>query len=122
MVAADHGLLVSQADGDVRADHVPGHRRSVPLRLLRHASACPEPGTPGPADRHQAGASAYGPSERTNLGGDKRVFGETASVSAEIEYVLGSVSALEPVASNHHKMPLSVAFRAFSKLFIPGGV
>jgi hypothetical protein len=67
--------------------------------------------------------ASYGPSERTNLGGDERVFGETAaSEPAEIEYVLGFVSALEPVASNHHKMALSVAFRTLSKLFIPGGV
>ena len=31
MSAADHGLVLSQADGDVRTDHVPGHGRSVPL-------------------------------------------------------------------------------------------
>jgi hypothetical protein len=30
MSAADHGLVLSQADGDVRTDHVPGHRRLVP--------------------------------------------------------------------------------------------
>ena len=27
-----HGLVAGQAHGDVRADHVPGHRRSDPLR------------------------------------------------------------------------------------------
>jgi hypothetical protein len=31
MVAADHSLVVSQANGDVWTDHIPGHGRSVPL-------------------------------------------------------------------------------------------
>jgi hypothetical protein len=37
MVAADHSLFTSQADRDVRADHVPRHETSVPLP--RHAGA-----------------------------------------------------------------------------------
>ena len=41
MVAADHGLLTSQADGDVRADHVPRHEISFPLG---RAGACPQYG------------------------------------------------------------------------------
>lgn len=36
MVAADHGLVVSQANGDIRTDHVPGHRRSVPSVAAPH--------------------------------------------------------------------------------------
>jgi hypothetical protein len=35
MFAANHGLVVSESNGDVRTDHVPGHGRSVPL------SCCP---------------------------------------------------------------------------------
>jgi hypothetical protein len=31
MSAADHGLVVGQANGGIRADHVPGDGRSVPL-------------------------------------------------------------------------------------------
>ena len=34
MPAADHGFIVSQANGDVRTDHVPGHGRSVPFRIV----------------------------------------------------------------------------------------
>jgi len=30
MFAADRGLVVSQPNGDIRADHIPGHGRSVP--------------------------------------------------------------------------------------------
>jgi hypothetical protein len=32
MFIANHGLVVSQLNGDVRTDHVLGHGRSVPLR------------------------------------------------------------------------------------------
>jgi hypothetical protein len=38
MFAANHGLVASQANGDIRTDHVPGHGRSVPS-MLRHASS-----------------------------------------------------------------------------------
>ena len=30
MFVADHGLIVSQANGDVRTDHIPSHGRSIP--------------------------------------------------------------------------------------------
>ena len=52
MFAADHSLFTSQADRDVRADHVPRHETSFPLP--RHAGACPPRGDAGPARRRMS--------------------------------------------------------------------
>src|SRR6266516_5931017 len=41
MFIANHGLVESQLNGDVRADHVPGHGRSVPLRCCSAQRAAP---------------------------------------------------------------------------------
>src|SRR5215470_9587598 len=49
MVAADHGLVVSQANGDVRTDHVPGHGRSVPLNCRATRAPATEYGNVQPA-------------------------------------------------------------------------
>ena len=48
MAAADHGLVVRRADGDVRADHVPGHGRSVPLGCGPTERLPRSTGMPGP--------------------------------------------------------------------------
>ena len=60
MFTADHGLVVRQADGDVRADHVPGHGRSVPLGCCVTRVRAPRYGDAGPAYRHHAGANMQG--------------------------------------------------------------
>jgi hypothetical protein len=52
MFAADHSLFTSQADRDVRADHVPRHETSFPLP--RHAGACSQCGDAGPAHRRMS--------------------------------------------------------------------
>ena len=52
MFAADHSLFTSQANRDVRADHVPRHDTSFPLP--RHAGACPQCGDAGPAHRRMS--------------------------------------------------------------------
>ena len=52
MSAADHSLFTSQADRDVRADHVPRHDTSSPLP--RHAGACSQCGDAGPAHRRMS--------------------------------------------------------------------
>ena len=41
MFGADHGLVVNQLHGDVRADHVPDHGRPVPLLVPYDATTCP---------------------------------------------------------------------------------
>ena len=59
MLVANHDLVVSESNGDVRTDHVPGHGRSVPLsccsrerlprvrRCRARSSACQRMGQPG---------------------------------------------------------------------------
>ena len=53
MSAADHGLVVGQADGDVRAGHVPGHGRSVPLSCCASRAPAKSTGMSSPLNMHQ---------------------------------------------------------------------
>jgi hypothetical protein len=48
MAAADYGLVVSQANGDVRTDHIPGHGRSVPLGRCPTGAPAQSTGTSSP--------------------------------------------------------------------------
>jgi hypothetical protein len=48
MFAADHGLVAGQANGDVWADHVPGHGRSVLLRCCATRAPAHSTKMPGP--------------------------------------------------------------------------
>jgi len=43
MVAADHDLVMSQPNGDLRADHVPGHEDQIAPRLDTHNADSPVP-------------------------------------------------------------------------------
>ena len=47
MAAAGHGLVASEADGDVGADHVPGDGRLVPLGCCVSSAPARLRGVPG---------------------------------------------------------------------------
>jgi hypothetical protein len=59
MSAADHSVFTSQADRDVRADHVPRHEISFPCCCATRAPAC-TCGDAGPAHRQGRVSAAYG--------------------------------------------------------------
>ena len=55
MSAPDHvnGLVVSQADGDVRTDHVPGHGRSASLSATHRERLAQTSGMSSPLNMHE---------------------------------------------------------------------
>jgi hypothetical protein len=53
MFTANHGIVVSQVNGDVRTDHVPGHGRPVPLRCCAAQASTSEYGDAAPAHRQK---------------------------------------------------------------------
>jgi hypothetical protein len=77
MAATDRGLVVSQADDDIRADHVPWSWKIVSPRLLSRGAPAPEYGDAWPAYRPHAGARMHG-----SYIGSVRVHGDHRSAPA----------------------------------------